>query len=342
MKQERVDLSAIEKKIRERPAGTSPPRNDELIAELMATVLKLPDDALDRGDLKILNRAVKELRYAFKVFAPFRSVRKVSLFGSGRIPESDPHYAPAAEFSRRLAQEGFMVITGAGAGVMQAGHEGAGREKSFGVNIRLPFEQRANRFIRDDAKLINFHFFFTRKLIFVKESDAVAFFPGGFGTHDEAMEILTLMQTGKTQLVPMVLLDVPRTGYWEDWRAFVSRRMLEPGYISEQDLSLFRIFDDPEAAVAEIRQYYSNFHSYRFVRNELIVRLARRPGAALLEALNSEFRDILTDGEIRESGPLPEESDDSDTFSFYRLRIPFNRRDFGRLRELIDAVNRLG
>jgi uncharacterized protein (TIGR00730 family) len=313
--------------------------NEDLIVEMVHTALKLARGDIDRGELKILNRALKELRYAFKVFAPYRSVRKVSIFGSTRVQEDEPYYQMALQLGRRLAEEGFMVITGAGPGIMQAGHEGAGKEKSFGVNIRLPLAQKANPFILDDPKLMTFHFFFTRKLIFVKEADGFVFFPGGFGTHDEAIETLTLAQTGKSQLVPIVMVDLPNRGYWREWEDFVRRRMLNTGFISEEDLAFFKIVEDIEAAVAEIKGFYSNYHSHRFVRQNLVMRLMRPPTQSLIARLNRDFRDTLTDGEIRETATLPEESDEPEALSLARLLVPFNRRSFGRLRQMIDVIN---
>jgi hypothetical protein len=339
MKREKLTESALEEKvIKSLQAARATPDGD-LIAEMVDTVLKLVGDQTSRGDLKILNRALKELRYAFKIFAPYRRVRKTSIFGSARVAEDNPYYQMGAEFARLLTEEGFMVITGAGPGIMQSGNEGAGREKSFGVNIRLPFEQKANRMIRGDSKLINFHFFFTRKLIFVKETDAVAFFPGGFGTHDEAIEILTLMQTGKSQIVPMVFLDLPGSGYWQAWLDFVRKNMLAHGFISEEDLHFFRIFENTEAAVAEIKRFYSNFHSYRFVKRDLLIRLTHAPTPALLEKLNENFRDILTGKTIRETEPLPEELEQPDAQKLHRILVPFNRQSFGRLRQMIDVIN---
>jgi uncharacterized protein (TIGR00730 family) len=312
--------------------------NRDLLAELLYLVLDLAKRDLDRGDLKVLVRSLREMRRAFRLFAPYRSVRKVSIFGSARVPESDPYYTLAVEFSHRIVEEGFMVITGAGEGIMQAGHEGAGRAKSIGVNIKLPFEQVPNRFIQGDAKHMPFHFFFTRKVMFVKEGDAFVFFPGGFGTHDEAVEVLTLTQTGKSQIVPIVMVDLPGRTYWIDWLDFVKQRLLADGYISEEDLSFFRIVDSSEAAVAEIRRFYRNFHSYRYVKRELVMRLLEPPSPALLRALNENFRDILT-GEIRETPPLEEEKDDPAALSYPRVLVPFNRRNFGRLRQMIDVVN---
>ncbi len=339
IKREKLTLASLEQELREWLGRGRGSANEEFVAELMQSVLKLDEDEASRGDLKILNRALKELRYAFKVFAPYRSLQKVSIFGSTRVQEEDPYYRMAVHVGRRLAEEGFMVITGAGEGIMQAGHEGAGRERSFGVNIRLPFVQKPNRFIRDDPKLMTFHFFFTRKLIFVKEADAVVFFPGGFGTHDEAIEALTLAQTGKSQIVPILLVDLPGEGYWREWERFVRKRMLDQGFISEQDLSFFKIVEECEAVIQEIKDFYSNYHSYRFVKQDLLIRLLHRPKAALVKRLNRDFRDILTEGEVRETAPLPEEADDPETLSLHRLLVPFNRKDFGRLRQMIDVIN---
>lgn len=339
MRRERLRIADVEEEVLDWLEKARASGSEELVAEMLQTVLKLVSDGTSRGDLKVLNRTLKELRYAFKIFAPFRNTRKTSIFGSGRILDDDPYYLMAREFAAKLAADGFMVITGAGEGIMRAGNEGAGREKSFGVNIHLPFEQKPNRFIRRDAKLLNFHFFFTRKLIFVKETDAVAIFPGGFGTHDEAIEILTLMQTGKTQLIPMVLLDLPGEAYWGGWHDFVRTRMLARGYISEQDLSLFKILTNTEAAVREIRGFYRNFHSYRFVDQDLVIRVVNPPTAELLGHLNESFRDILYGGAITETGPLPEEFNEPETFNFHRMLVPFNRRDYGRLRQMIDSIN---
>lgn len=313
--------------------------NDDLIVELLQEILTLSREERDRGDLKILVRALKELGHAFEIFAPYRSVRKVSMFGSTRVRKGEPYYEMAAELARRLILEGFMVITGAGDGIMAAGHEGAGREKSFGVNIELPLRQRANRFIAGDPKLMTFHFFFTRKLIFVKEGDAFVFFPGGFGTHDEAIEALTLAQTGKSQVVPILLVDLPGKGYWRDWESFLKRRMLDSGFISPQDLGLFEIVEDVAAAVAKIKNFYRNYHSYRFVKQDLVIRLQQPPTEALVAKLNDAFQDLLTGGGIRRIEALPEESDDPDTLAYPRLLVPFNRRDFGRLRQMIDMIN---
>jgi uncharacterized protein (TIGR00730 family) len=314
--------------------------NGTLIAEMMRTIVKLAGDETSRGDLKILNRTLKELRHAFKVFAPYRSVRKVSIFGSTHIRETDPYYHLAKQLAQRLVQERFMVITGAGPGIMQAGHEGAERENSFGVNIRLPAAQESNRFIKDDPKLMSFHFFFTRKLMFVKEADAVIIFPGGFGTHDELAESLTLAQTGKSQIVPIVLMDLPGGAYWKEWERFLREAMLSRGYISGKEFSFFKIMDNVDAAISEIEIFYRNFHSYRFVKQDLVIRLNHPPAPDLIETLNQTFADILVGGKIKQTEPLAEESDEPDTLHLHRLSVPFNRADFPRLRQMIDGINR--
>jgi uncharacterized protein (TIGR00730 family) len=335
----KVSLASIEAQVVEWLKSQSGRGSEQLIGEMLRTVLKLGQEDASRGDLKILNRTLKELRHAFKIFAPYIALRKVSIFGSTRVAESDPYYLAAKELGHRLADEGFMVITGAGPGVMQAGHEGAGREKSFGVNIRLPSVQKANRFIRGDSKLMNFHFFFTRKLLFVKEADAVVIFPGGFGTHDELAEALTLAQTGKSQLVPIILMDLPGSNYWKVWQDFLAADMLGRGYISKSDLSLFKIVNDIDEVVEEITTFYRNYHSYRFVKQDLVIRLNHPPAPGLIDQLNREFADIVK-GEVKETKPLPEESDDPGTLHLPRLLFHFNREDFARLRQMIDVINR--
>jgi uncharacterized protein (TIGR00730 family) len=312
---------------------------EDQFAAILRTVVKLAEDNAGRGDLKILSRAMQELRHAFRVFAPYRQVRKVSIFGSTRVQESDPYYLLAKGVAQRLVQADFMVITGAGPGIMQAGHEGAGREKSFGVNIRLPSAQAANPFISDDPKLMNFHFFFTRKLMFVKEADAVVIFPGGFGTHDELLESITLAQTGKSQLVPIVLMDLPGGSYWSRWQEFLRDDVMSRGYIVEREMTFFKIFTDADAAVKEITDYYRNYHSYRFVKQDLVIRLNHSPSPELIDQLNRDFADIVTDGKVRETDPLPDEADDPDTLHLPRLLVRFNREDFARLRQMIDEIN---
>jgi uncharacterized protein (TIGR00730 family) len=315
--------------------------NADQFAGILRTLLRLAQDNTERGDLKILNRTLQELRRAFRIFAPYRHIRKVSIFGSTRVPEGAPYYNLAHNVGKALADSGFMVITGAGPGIMQAGHAGAGREKSFGVNIRLPSLQDANRFIRNDPKLMNFHFFFTRKLMFVKEADAVIIFPGGFGTHDELMESITLAQTGKTHLVPIILMDLPGGNYWARWQEFLRDDVLSRGYITEREMTFFRIHTAAPAAVEEILNFYRNFHSYRFVGGEMVIRLNDPPSRALMERLNRDFADIII-GEVRQSEPLPAESNDPGTLHLHRLVMRFTREDYARLRQMIDVINSEG
>jgi uncharacterized protein (TIGR00730 family) len=313
----------------------------ELIELIRQSADKLAEDNVSRGDLKILSRALRELRYAFKVFGPYRSRRKVTVFGSARTLPTEPAYRQAMEFGRLMAAQDWLVVTGAASGIMEAGHRGAGREHSMGVNIMLPFEQNANPVIAGDPKLVNMKYFFTRKLMFVKECDAVCLLPGGFGTLDEGLEVLTLLQTGKRDLVPVVLLDEPRGTYWQAFHEFVIEQLLRRGMISEEDLALYKVTDDVEAAALEILGFYQNYHSMRYVQEKLVLRLKMPPTAEQLEAWNEEFADILVDGRIRVSGPLPAEADQPELQSLPRLVLHFNRRNLGRLRQLIDAINRV-
>ena len=315
---------------------------DQLVREMMETCLKLLRDRTRLGDVKLLNAALRELRYAFKVFAPYAHVRKISAFGSARTPREAPPARTAYEFSRRIADEGFMIITGAGGGIMRACQEGAGRERSFGVNIRLPFEQEPNEFINKDPKLLTFRYFFTRKLMFVKEADAAIFFPGGFGTHDEAYESLTLIQTGKTKPMPIVFLDAPRGTYWKTWKRYVEEHLLRHRLISEEDMSLFLVTSSVDAAVAEIKGFYSIYHSARTVGRKLVLRLNRPVDEKLVEKLTREFADILLGGEIVQTAALEEERDEPELAALPRLVLTFNRTNFGRLRQLIDRLNREG
>jgi hypothetical protein len=320
-------------------SGGSP--HAEFLEEMIQSALRLIRNQTDRGDVKILNAALRELVYAFRVFSPYRGSRKVTIFGSARIDERSPEYAQAAAFAREMSRQDWMVITGAGEGIMKAGQDGAGRDRSFGVNIRLPFEQTANEFIQNDAKLITFRYFFTRKLVFLKESDAIALFPGGFGTMDEAFETLTLLQTGKSPLMPLVCVDRPGGDYWKAWDTYVRGTLLARGLIAAEDCSLYRITDRVDEAVDEILTFYRNYHSSRYVGNRLVLRLRHAPTAAATAALEVEFRDILTSGGLRVGPALPEEAEEASLAHLPRLTLAFNRRDVGRLRQLIDALNRI-
>lgn len=314
--------------------------NADLLRELIATVLGLVDDHSDRGDIKILNSAVNELRRSFQVFAPYAAVRKVSVFGSARTPPSHPEYAMARDFARRMADEhGFMVITGAGGGVMLGANEGAGRDRSFGCLIRLPFEPAANEIIEADEKLVTYKYFFTRKLTFVKEADAVALFPGGFGTLDETFEVLTLMQTGKSDILPVVLLDVPGADYWRSFERHVQDQLLRRGLIGEHDQKLYRITEDIGVAVEEIAGFYRNYHSTRYVRERTVIRHLHPIADEDLESMNHEFADILVSGRIERSPALPAEVDQPEIAGLPRLAFAFDRRSYGRLRGLINRLN---
>ncbi len=315
--------------------------NEENVADIIENALKLLTDLKDTGDVRVIQTALRELRYAFKLFAPYAQTRKVTIFGSARTLPTRQEYQQAVEFARKIVKAGFMVITGAGSGIMHAGHEGAGPEKSFGANIRLPWEQSANPIIREDKKLVSFKYFFTRKLIFIRHSDAIALFPGGFGTMDEGYEALTLMQTGKSQLMPLVLLDRPGGTYWKTWDKQVREHLLRDQLISPDDLNLYRITDDTDQAVKIITRFYRNFHSSRFVKDIFVIRLNHAPSDSAIAALNEDFADIIIGPAIRQIEPTPEELADEDHVSLPRIAFGFNRRDYGRLRQLIDALNGL-
>jgi uncharacterized protein (TIGR00730 family) len=315
--------------------------NEENVADIIESALKILTDVEDTGDVRVIQTAIRELRYAFKLFAPYAGVRKVTIFGSARTQPSKLEYQQAVEFGRKIADAGFMVITGAGGGIMQAGHEGAGPEKSFGVNIRLPWEQAANPVIREDKKLVTFKYFFTRKLIFIRHSDAIALFPGGFGTMDEGYEALTLMQTGKSQLMPLVLIDRPGGAYWKTWDKHVREHLLGGQLISPDDLYLYQITDDADQAVKIITRFYRNFHSSRFVKDLFVIRLKNAPSDSAIGAMNEDFADIITGPKIKRVKALPEELENGDHVDLPRIAFGFNRRDYGRLRQLIDVLNGL-
>ena len=312
-----------------------------LLKEMLAGMLKLHDARLDPLDLKIVNRAIKELRHAFRVFRDYHDRKKVSIFGSARTAADDPNYQIAFNFCRRIVEEGFMVITGGADGIMRAAQEGAGRDNSFGVNIMLPFEQGPNNTIADDPKLVTFKYFFTRKLIFQKEANAIALFPGGFGTHDEGFEILTLAQTGKSDPQPILCLQAPGCDYWDEWNRFIRHQMLDRRLISPEDLGLFKITSSVEEAIEEIRTFYTRFHSIRYVGRQLAMRLKSPISAEHLEAIHAQFSDLLLEGTFELRGALPEELDEPDLKDFPRLVFASNRRSAARLRQLIDVINGL-
>jgi len=310
----------------------------DLIREMVVTSLKLGRDTPDRGDLKLINSALKEMRYSFLVFQQYRTVPKVTIYGSARTAPHHPNYRLASDFANRMADEhGWMVVTGAGPGIMEAGNLGAGSDASFGVNIRLPFEAEANPYVHE-ARLINYKYFFTRKLMFVKESDAFALFPGGFGTQDEAFELLTLVQTGKSDLHPIVMIEAEGTGYWTAWRDFVAT-LSDQGMISEDDRHLFKITSDLEEAVDEIRTFYGNYHSQRYVNGRLVLRLKHEPTDEVVTDLNAEFADIVVSGQIKKVPATEAEVQTGDNVELPRVMFHYDRRHFGRLRQLVDRLN---
>ena len=314
-------------------------RNADLVAEMVVTALRLQRDHADRGDVKLINTALKEMRFSFQAFAPYRGSRKVSIFGSARTPSDEPNYLMATDLARLMAERRWMVMTGAGPGIMEAANLGAG-ERSFGINIRLPFEDAANPYVPPE-RLINFKYFFPRKLAFVKESHAFALFPGGFGTQDEAYETMTLMQTGKSDLHPVVLIEAPGTSYWQSWIEFVEHSLLERGMIQPDDLSLFHYTNDVEEAADVICSFYDNYHSQRFVDGRLVLRLQYRPDDGQMQEINDTFADIVVDGAIERIEATPIEVEDGDQPDLPRIRFHFNRRSLGRLRSLIDHLNSL-
>ncbi|MGC8553075.1 MAG: LOG family protein [Phycisphaerae bacterium] len=313
----------------------------ELTADLVQAVLRLAADKPGRADLKLVLRAIKELRFGFKMFQPYRQRRKVSIFGSARTLADNADYQAAVEFGRLISAAGFMVITGAGGGIMQAGHEGAGLAHSFGVAIKLPFEQETNAIIAGDEKLAHFRYFFSRKIMFVKETNAVALFPGGFGTHDEAFEVLTLVQTGRADPMPIVMLEKPGGTYWSQWQTFVKHALADNGFISPEDSNLYFITQDPAQAAAHINQFYANYQSMRYVDDKTVLRVKYTPDAAALYRLNQQFSDICIQGPITIATAAEAEPAHAPEPHLPRLVLPFNRRSPARLRMLIDEINRL-
>ena len=312
--------------------------NADLVREIVVSGLKAIKDRTNRGDVKMMNTALKELRYSSLVFQPFSDARKVAVYGSARTDPGDPNYEMAEAFGRRMAEDhDYLVITGAGPGIMEAANKGAGKDNSFGVNIRLPFENGANEYL-SPGKVINFKYFFTRKVQFVKESDAFALFPGGFGTLDEAFELLTLIQTGKSDIHPIVMVEAEGTGYWAAWEVLCNE-LVEQRMISAADLNLYVITTDVNAAVGEIVQFYRVYHSQRFVDGLLVLRLRTPVPGDLLVDLTEEFADIIRSGVIEVIPPTQEEVETDDFVDLPRVAFDFNRHGYGRLRALIDRLN---
>ena len=331
---------ALDARIAELVAVAGRTNDSDLLEEMIKTCFRLDRDRSDRGEMKLVNAALKEFAYAFKVFKGYKSYRKVGIFGSARTVPQDPAYEVARHFAAAMAAKNWMVITGAGPGIMAAGHEGAGAERSFGAAIRLPMESEPNLFIEGDAKLINFKYFFTRKVTFLKESDAFALLPGGFGTLDEAFELLTLMQTGKSDVKPIILLEEPGGTYWTEWLRFVQERLLERGLVSKEDLLMVKRTDTVEQAVQEIVRFYSNYQSQRYVDGQLVLRLLRLPPREGLEKLALSFADIMREPGLQPVEASAREIDDGDALELRRLALEFSQTSFGRLRQLVDALNR--
>ena len=316
--------------------------NADLIEEMLTTVVKLGLENDERGDLKLINMALKELRYASKIFIPYRDQRKVVIFGSARTRKDSDEYKMTVKLSELIVKKGFKVITGGGPGIMEAGNKGAGRKESFSLNIKLPFEQQYNPYSAGDEKAVSFKYFFNRKLFFLKESDATVIFPGGFGTLDECFESLTLIQTGKTKPRPIILIDSPDSEYWESLIGFITEKLSEGGFISNNDLSLLIRVNSIEQAVDEIVQFYRVYHSIRYVGDKTIIRLKKPLSSEDINSLNEKYSCILSSGEIEPSDALPAEQKDEAFLDLPRLVMDFNRHDFGIFHEMLRFLNTLG
>ncbi len=311
--------------------------NEDRLQDILETAFRMARTA-NRGEMKLVSRSLRELGRAFRVYAPYRGIRKVSIFGSARTKAGDPAYGITRDFAYAVAARGWMVITGAGPGIKAAGHEGAGKKNSFGVGIMLPMEQGANSYIAGDPKLIDFKYFFTRKIAFMKESDAFVLLPGGFGTLDEAFELLTLMQTGKTAIRPVVLLDPPGGHYWSHWLEFVREHLIDAALASKEDLAFFESADSVDGAVGIIERFYGNYDSARYVGERLVLRMKRGPSREALSRLNAEFADVVRSGRIEAVHAAPAEVKDGDAVEMARVAFrPVH--NFGRIRQLIDAIN---
>lgn len=323
------------------PVGSTGARDQDLVHDIINTALKLVKDNTERGDVKMINTALKELRYSFLIFDPYRHYPKVAVYGSARTDPSAPNYRLAEEFGRRMAEDhNWMVITGAGPGIMEAANKGAGTDASFGVNIKLPFEAAANEYL-SPGKVINFKYFFTRKVQFVKESNAFALFPGGFGTMDEAFELLTLVQTGKADMHPIVMLEAEGTGYWDAWVSMCDV-LEQQGMIAPHDANLYKVTTDLNEAIDEITGFFRVYHSQRYVDGKLVLRLSKDVSDDLLTRLSSDYADIIQNGSITKVPTSQAEIDTDDVVELPRISFDFARRSFGRLRALIDELNASG
>lgn len=321
-------------------AGIEPDSlKEDLIGQIIYTSLRMSQENIDMGQIKLMTRSFKEMRHAYRIFNKHREGHCVSIFGSARTPPSDPDYLAAKAFSSAMSAKGWKCMTGAAEGIMKAGLEGAEKGASFGLSIRLPFENSENTsLLAGDPKLINFRYFFTRKLMFLSHSDAIAAFPGGVGTQDELFEALTLMQTGRSNIIPLVLLEGRGEDYWQAWENYVQDNLLAKGFISPEDQNLYFRAPSVEKAVAHIEQFYRRYHSSRYVKDLLIIRLLTPLPSHQIALLNQEFRQLFKHGEIYSTSPLPEEDDHLD---LPRIAFEHHHRSFGLLRAMIDRINEL-
>jgi hypothetical protein len=340
LKEYEVGDKAVDSLIGRLAAKACSAETEYLLREILTTAAKLGRESGDKGDLKLVNNVLKELRYSFKVFSPYRNIKKVIIFGSARSKKTSAEYKMAEGFAEKLTSKGYMIVTGGGPGVMEAGNKGAKDGKDFALNIRLPFEQKPNPYIDEKDKIINFKYFFTRKLIFVKETDATALFPGGFGTNDEGFEMLTLIQTGKSKPRPIVLMEPKGSRYWADWKRFVDKQLLKSGFIDKKDFNFFRIVRSVDEAIKYIEDFYKIYHSIRYDSGLTVLRLNKKISGETLNRINRKFKDILTSGEVRFSSPTEKEAQKGEYLKLPRLVMDFNLRDYGRLCEMIHVINR--
>ena len=329
----------VDKVIADLAKACHPDDNVDLIEEMLTTIAKLGIESNDRGDMKLINVALKELRYASKIFTSYRDEKKVAVFGSARVRKDSDEYRMAEMLSKLIVENGFKVITGGGPGIMEAGNKGAGRENSFSLNIKLPFEQKHNPYIIGDEKAISFKYFFNRKLFFLKESDATVLFPGGFGTLDEGFENITLVQTGKSKPRPIILIEPPGSQYWNHWLDFVTRVLVGRGFISQNDMGLFIRVNTIENAIDEILQFYKVYHSIRYIGNKTVVRLKSLLSSENIEVLNRKYADILRSGKIELTDSLPAEQKGGEFLDLPRLVMDFNRCDYGKFYEMLRLLN---
>jgi uncharacterized protein (TIGR00730 family) len=321
------------------PSDTFSDSGAFLINDIIATAIKLGMETSDIGDLKLVNNALKELRYSLKIFTPYRDTKKVAIFGSARTAPSAPEYVLAERFAKEITKKGYMVVTGGGPGIMEAGNKGAAKGKDFALNIRLPFEQKPNPYINEKERLINYKYFFTRKLLFIKETDATVLLPGGFGTHDEGFELLTLVQTGKARPRPIVLLEPETSSYWKLWKNFIDKELAEKGFISKEDFNLFYIANTVDDAISYIDRFYSVYHSIRYVSEFTVLRLNRQISKKRLASLNKTFKSIISKGKIICSGPLEQEKRNKEYLELPRLVMRFDRRGYSKLFDMIHCIN---